>query len=50
MALPVGLIMSGLSLVGDAGKAAAEAKFKMISLMVTGGIGILTLLITLLNN
>ena len=49
MALPLAMIMGGLNLVGDAGKAAAEAKFKMISLFVTGGIGILTLLVTVLN-
>ena len=49
MALPLGLIMGGLNLVGDTAKAAAEAKFKMISLAVTGGIGVLTLLFTVLN-
>jgi hypothetical protein len=49
MVLPLSLIMGGLNLVGDATKAAAEAKFKMISLAVTGGIGVLTLLFTVLN-
>jgi|AntRauMFilla1563_2_1112583.scaffolds.fasta_scaffold05520_2 hypothetical protein len=49
MALPLGLIMGGLNLAGDTAKAAAQAKFKMISLAVTGGIGVLTLLFTVLN-
>ena len=49
MALPLGLIMGGLNLVGDTAKVAAEAKFKMISLAVTGGIGVPTLLFTVLN-
>lgn len=49
MALPLGILMSGLNIVGQASKAQAEAKFKMISLAVTGGIGVLTLIVTLFS-